>query len=117
MSGPRDGETLRFNIPSDVKETTLSFGRRDTCDVCLDYDSQVSRVHAHLIYETGQFWIEDLNSRNGTFVNNERLTEKIEIKPGQLFRVGRTWLRLDASSSDETQTAKPIIDDDDLDLF
>jgi len=43
------------------------------------------------------FWLEDGGSRNGTFV--EKLDPSIEgrvsLRPGVLFRIGRTWLRLD----------------------
>lgn len=44
----------------------------------------ISRLHARLWKEEGCYYVEDLNSRNGTFINGERLqaNEKKEIKPG-----------------------------------
>lgn len=116
MSGPRDGETLRFE--ADRREgRVLSFGRRENCDISLHYDSQVSRVHAQLSFDGERFWLEDLSSRNGTFLDKQRLTEKVELKPGSLFKVGRTWLRLDQLPPDETQAAEPVVNDGTLDPF
>ena len=111
MSGPRDGETLHFDTHRLDEQLTLSFGRRETCDVCLIYDSQVSRIHAQLTYDAGKFWLEDLNSRNGTYIDKQRIAEKVILKPGTLFRIGRTWLRLE-STSEETLTADPFSSDD-----
>ena len=117
MSGPHDGETLHFEPDSNSGTFRLTLGRRDNCDISLSFDSQVSRLHAELVYQDEQFWLEDLDSRNGTFVDNERVEARVGIDPGTLFRVGRTWLRLDALPPDETQTAKPIFDEDSDDLF
>jgi pSer/pThr/pTyr-binding forkhead associated (FHA) protein len=87
-------------------------GRRENCDISLSFDSQVSRLHAELVFQDDQFWLEDLDSRNGTYVDNERVDSRVGIDPGTIFRVGRTWLRLDALPPDETQTAKPVFDED-----
>ena len=44
------------------------------------------------------WYLEDCNSKNGTFVEDGdedvRVTEMLELSVGQLFRVGRTWLRI-----------------------
>jgi len=117
MSGPRDGEMLRFKTNPGGVPTTLSFGRRETCDIPLAYDSQVSRLHAHLILEGDQFFIEDLSSRNGTFIDKQRIEGKVAIHPGAMFRVGRTWVRLDSLPPDETQAAEAISNDENLDPF
>ena len=96
MSGPMDGKTLQWPYP-EGSELVLTIGRRESCDIVLNYDTQVSRVHARVVYETGQrtFYLEDTGSRNGTFLGNNRLDGRVPLKPGTLFRVGRTWLRLD----------------------
>ena len=43
------------------------------------------------------FWLEDMRSRNGTFLEREKepLRGRVSLRPGTLFRIGRTWLRLD----------------------
>jgi len=111
MSGPLDGKTLRFEQPDPGEEQILTLGRREGCDVYLGYDNQVSRLHARLGCASVQvsasesvsnpallaFWLEDEDSRNGTFVEKgkEPIKGRVALRPGSLFRIGRTWLRLD----------------------
>jgi pSer/pThr/pTyr-binding forkhead associated (FHA) protein len=97
MSGPLDGKTMTWSVPDVGTELLITIGRRDGCDIMLDYDSQVSRQHARVIYEltSKQFFVEDTNSRNGTYIGTEKLTGRSELQRGQLFRAGRTWLRVD----------------------
>lgn len=96
MSGPQDGALLSFETLLDSdKPVEITIGRREGCDVCLNYDSQVSREHAILSYDGDHFWLEDTGSTNGTFIGEERITGRVEIQPGALFRVGRTWMRIE----------------------
>ncbi len=96
MSGPQDGAVLTFEtLLNSGEPTEITIGRREGCDISLSYDSQVSREHAMLIYDGEQFWLEDTKSTNGTFIGEEKITERTEVFPGQLFRVGRTWLRIE----------------------
>lgn len=113
MSGPRDGDTMTFSLDPDTFEAPfiLTIGRREDTDVILHYDNQVSRLHVNLTYDGNGFWIEDTGSRNGTFLaNNDRIPEnqKVKIEAGELFRVGKTWLRLDPLPSDVTAPAEPV---------
>lgn len=112
MSGPYDGKTIVFEQPASGKQRIISIGRRDGCDIHMSFDNQVSRLHARLTCsalipgthsdETSAgtllaFYLEDAGSRNGTFVekNEEPITRRVNLQPGTLFRIGRTWLRLD----------------------
>lgn len=96
MSGPQDGAVLTFERFLDSDEpTVISIGRREGSDVCLNYDSQVSREHATLTYDGESFWLEDKQSTNGTYLGDEKITGRVQIEPGQLFRIGRTWLRIE----------------------
>lgn len=98
MSGPLDGKTLHWDVPpTDPDEISLTIGRREGCDILLDYDSQVSRTHARVVYDSKQdmFYLEDTASRNGTFLGQERIRSRTPLTPGDLFRVGRTWMRID----------------------
>lgn len=115
MSGPRDGDTLRFAQPETGSELVLEIGRREGCDVHLPFDNQVSRLHARLGCTSSpvtssesvsepyllSFWLEDLRSRNGTFLEREQqpIRGRVSLRPGTLFRIGRTWLRLDVPLS------------------
>lgn len=115
MSGPRDGDTKVFEVESPL--LILTIGRREDTDICLSFDNQVSRLHAHLGYDGVDFWLEDTGSRNGTFVEDLRLsdTERRALEPGDLFRIGRTWLRLDPLPMDVTAPSDPVDKDDDDD--
>ena len=113
MSGPLDGKKLNFEQPEVGEECVLTLGRREGCDVHMAFDSQVSRIHARLGCEavstddpddstTGYpyvltFWLEDGGSRNGTFIEKQEdpIEGRVSLRPGTLFRVGRTWMRLD----------------------
>lgn len=99
MSGPLDGRTLTWPLPEGVGELIIQIGRREGSHILLDYDTQVSRVHARVVYNasTDTLMLEDLGSRNGTFYGQQRVREHepVQIRPGDLFRVGRTWMRID----------------------
>lgn len=117
MSGPLDGKTLSFEQPKFGEEHVLTIGRREGCDIYLPFDNQVSRVHARLgcksVPVTSSesvtnpfvltFWLEDTGSRNGTYVEKEKdaVRHRVNLRPGSLFRIGRTWLRLDVPFSFE----------------
>jgi hypothetical protein len=63
-------------------------------DLDLTPDRSVSRPHARIWMEKGQYWIKDLGSKRGTFVDGERVEGKVELKPGAEVRVGNTMLWL-----------------------
>ncbi len=108
MSGVEDGSVLEYatakghgNAVSD--KWTLTIGRRDENDICLRNDTYVSRQHAKLHLKDRDWWLEDLDSTNGTFIENpddffddQPVKGFVRIGEGQLFRVGRTWLRIQA---------------------
>ena len=57
-------------------------------------DDYASGRHARLFPQGSRWFLEDLNSTNGTFVNGERLTRATPIEPGDDFRVGGTTMQL-----------------------
>lgn len=103
MSGVEDGRSLSLSDGSGQVSGAgwaLTIGRRDESDVCLRNDSFVSRDHAVLRQVGNQWFLEDCGSKNGTFLEtaeaDQRVTSPVLIEPGRLFRIGRTWLRLQA---------------------
>ena len=62
-------------------------GRDATCDRVLD-DPRVSRQHARLIRDGGGLKIEDLGSQNGTFVNGQRITAAVILRPNDVVAIG-----------------------------
>ena len=109
MSGVEDGSLLKYNSSSGDGQTspqkwTLTIGRRDDNDICLRNDTYVSRQHAKIHWQEQAWWLEDCDSTNGSFIEDAensfedtRVHGTIPIITGQLFRVGRTWLRIQAA--------------------
>jgi hypothetical protein len=57
-------------------------------------DGSVSSHHAEIILRGGDIVVKDLNSTNGTFINNEKVTEMV-LKPGQTLKLGQVELKID----------------------
>ena len=74
-------------------EATL--GRGGGCTVPLAFDTFVSQVHARAIDRDGTLWVEDLGSRNGTFVNGEQVHEATRVTKGSRVQVGETVLEVE----------------------
>ncbi|MCP5043802.1 MAG: FHA domain-containing protein [bacterium] len=93
---PRPGILILFTegrdgfapVPIGV-ERTSTLGRDESATIVLD-DSQCSRVHSRLTPADGGFQVEDLNSRNGTFVACKRVDRPTRLRFGSTLRLGRT---------------------------
>jgi NADH dehydrogenase len=55
-------------------------------------DQAASRRHALIQHQDGTYWIDDLDSRNGTWVNRDRVTERVALEDGDEIYVGDTRL-------------------------
>lgn len=79
--------------PKEFRHTgAFRIGRSAECEVSLQ-DSHVSRVHARCFTENGQWYLEDLNSSNGTFVGDARVT-RVALHTGSVVRLGAQGLTL-----------------------
>ncbi len=67
-------------------------GRGKGCGMILP-GNNVSRQHAAVVRKENGWWISDRNSRNGTFLNHERLTESKELKNGDEISIGDYIIR------------------------
>lgn len=104
MSGIDDGTVLRI-MPEEGAALlpdgswVISIGRHDDNGVCLRNDTFASRYHARIHYRADGLWLEDCGSTNGTYVETPieeiQIGQITRIVPGQLFRVGRTWMRVE----------------------
>ncbi len=71
----------------------VTLGRRPEADICLPWDSGISRLHAELIHRAGEWVIADDGlSQNGTFVNGLPVDGRRRLHDGDLITVGRTSL-------------------------
>lgn len=66
-------------------ETTI--GRSSRCDIIIK-DKFVSKKHLKITEENGMYFIEDLNSANGTFLNGEQIFDIVELRDGDKIGVG-----------------------------
>lgn len=90
LSGSKASQVEEFPL-NHFKE--LTFGREASCSVKYDPDRDdlVGRQHAKITQDPSaphQFIITDLNSRNGTFVNRQRIADSARISPGDTIRFG-----------------------------
>jgi hypothetical protein len=92
-SGPLEGQLW-------VLSDQITVGREEDCDITIP-DRQVSRHHAIFRFTPAGSTVEDLGSKNGTFVNSQRITEPVKLKEGDEIKVSfvQTFLYL---SSDAT---------------
>ncbi len=69
----------------------LQLVRDPKCDVVFDpeRDEQVSRAHTKICLRDDNFWIGDLGSRDGTYVNNQRVSGPVKLIPGDIIRLGQ----------------------------
>ena len=88
LSGPLDGKTWAF-------EDEIVIGRDETlADACIALDRYVSRRHARLRAQAGALMLADLQSRNGTRIDDRAVTDEERLEVGMPFQVGRTVLRV-----------------------
>ena len=73
--------------PIPLLKKKLLIGRRESCDIILRFNN-VSAHHCQLQLEGGYWFVRDLNSRNGTKVNTQRVTRK-RLDPGDVLVVAK----------------------------
>jgi DNA-binding winged helix-turn-helix (wHTH) protein len=74
-----------------VEDSEIEVGRDPSCGLCLDYPG-VSRRHARLALSNDTATIEDLGSKNGTWVQDQRITGPTELRDGDRIRIGSAEL-------------------------
>jgi FHA domain-containing protein/regulatory LuxR family protein len=88
----RDGDGRQRIVRLEGSEH-LTVGRDEDADISLNWDSQVSRVHAEVECMGSQWTVADDGlSRNGSFLNGERVTGRRRLVDGDVLRFGRTQI-------------------------
>jgi pSer/pThr/pTyr-binding forkhead associated (FHA) protein len=102
-----DGTTERV-FP--LQKDSCFIGRSPSVEVSLS-DETVSVVHARIWRESGQWWIEDLDSRNGTLLNRIPVGKRTVLCAGDRILAGRILLEFHAEAPDP---GRPVITEKDL---
>jgi pSer/pThr/pTyr-binding forkhead associated (FHA) protein len=103
-----DGDGRQRVVELDDGPRSVCVGRDPDADVPLTWDTEVSRVHA-LVERTAGCWtlVDDGLSRNGTFLDGQRLRGRQRLRDGDAISVGRTTLVfLAAAEAGTTQTTR-----------
>src|SRR6266852_449911 len=82
VTGPLKGNSIPLS------EAEISIGREPTNQVSL-LDASVSRRHCLISWDSGEFKIQDLKSRNSTFVNGVPVTERV-LASGDEIKIGNS---------------------------
>ncbi|MBA3841459.1 MAG: FHA domain-containing protein [Actinobacteria bacterium] len=83
----REPRTLRLTLPTSAAPLTL--GRSRVCD-CVIADPTVSARHATLRWVEERWSLQDVGSTNGTFLNGSRITDLVEVRPGDEIALGHS---------------------------
>ncbi len=103
VSGSKSGTSVR------IVEGTNTIGRSPGRDVMFARDEiLVSAEHAQIVYHDGQFVLNDQGSRNGTFVNRERVTQRV-LESGDIIEFGEGGPSAQFTIDDE-YSAVPTLD-------
>lgn len=86
-SGPLAGASL------DITGGTVTFGRAPNCSLVLD-DEYASSMHAKLYEKNGEYWLTDMQSTNGTYLDNKPVEGEVRVHVGQAIKIGETVIEL-----------------------
>ncbi|HSL11234.1 MAG TPA: FHA domain-containing protein [Actinomycetota bacterium] len=85
---PHDGRPRTLRL-----DASMVIGRSPEAELRLD-DTFVSSQHARIFGRNGSWYVEDLGSTNGTFVNEQKLLAPAMVQPGDSIRVGQTTMEI-----------------------
>jgi pSer/pThr/pTyr-binding forkhead associated (FHA) protein len=102
-----------------VAGNVFIIGRSPQCDLPLD-EELASRQHVEIVLEKGHYWVRDRGSRNGTFVNGEKIEDRRKLVDGDEIGVGSTRLKFlwnnasdDSDAPGEGETRVASLSDED----
>jgi pSer/pThr/pTyr-binding forkhead associated (FHA) protein len=98
---------FRKEIP--LTERALTIGRSTEADLVID-DEKASRLHCGIRFDNGQYILKDLKSKNGTYLNEERIEESA-LAPGDRFRIGALEFIVQADQTPGPSTAVKEVQD------
>ena len=99
----RDGDGRQRLLVLEPATKRVTIGRGTGNDVALEWDTEVSRLHAELECLGGEWTVADDGlSRNGSFLNGQRISGRQRLRDGDVLRVGRTQIAYRVPESAES---------------
>lgn len=108
IQGPDKGR--QFKLTSNLPQL---LGRSSEALPCTD--TTMSRRHAELTPDDGEWFIRDLSSQNGTYVNGVKITERTRLRVGDQIRTGSTLLVFGKSDASEHADLVRVLRGDQID--
>jgi len=101
----RDSAGTQRIVTLDSSRDELTVGRAEECDIRIEGDAEVSRLHALLTRRGGSWTVADAGlSRNGTFLNGERVRGHRVLRGRDVLRAGLTEIRFFDPTPERTRT-------------
>jgi|688.fasta_scaffold544913_1 pSer/pThr/pTyr-binding forkhead associated (FHA) protein len=75
--------------------TEFHIGRAPSNNIVIPEDAYASGMHARIYWEEGSWWVEDLKSSNGTFVDDKMIEQAQKLRPGNVLKFGRSKFRIE----------------------
>ena len=98
----------------ETDQDCIIFGRKPRSDEHIDLDLQpdtyVSRIHARLSYEDGNYFLEDVNSANGSYVDEKIITAKTRVTSGSKIKIGWTIVEIQDMPRDNIVDSEANLD-------
>ena len=88
-------------------QSDITIGRDPACECSLQ-DETISARHARLSYHHSQWWLEDLNSTNGTLLNHEKLLMPTVVTDDDRVNCGKTTLTISLSAHAINPPTRPL---------
>jgi pSer/pThr/pTyr-binding forkhead associated (FHA) protein len=102
----KDGTQVEFELG----ERPITIGRSPEADLMI-LDEKASRIHCGIRLWDGDFYIKDLRSKNGTFVNGQQI-DMVKLNPGDRIRVGSMSFAFEVDAAKGTQTVlQEVVDE------
>ncbi|MDF3129132.1 FHA domain-containing protein [Kiritimatiellaeota bacterium B1221] len=93
-----------------LAEQPITVGRSPDADI-ITLDERASRMHCSIRIWDGEYYVKDLKSKNGTYLNHQKV-EMAKIKPGDKIRLGNSILHVDDKKSPGTDTTISSVQDE-----
>jgi DNA-binding winged helix-turn-helix (wHTH) protein len=95
----------------ELNDDQTIIGRAVGCDIVIT-SKRVSREHTRIHYDDWRIFVEDMGSTNGTFLNEERISEPMQLRDGDKIKVGDVIFTFHDPDVTNQDTAVPVLEVD-----